>query len=130
MLDHPDSIPRLESDYLSLRESLGRLGDILLHANNPDDIRTAFHDSLLRAQELFHQEELEFETIGCSTVEANRNGHRKFIRDLGSLLHEYGITGAGIPLASEVRKTLLPWLHEHHRLIDQQLSRRRAAAFQ
>ena len=116
-------LEKLESDYQFLRESLTELADILIHSRTEERIAGAFKKCQSVAGDLFRDEESAMTAHGCTALAANKAGHGKFMKDLGIFEHEYLIHRAGIPLAIQIRGTMLPWLHEHHHVIDRQMAR-------
>lgn len=111
----------LEDRYRSLRESLVTLTDVLLHSRNEDELLDAFRVCGQMAIGLFRDEETAMAACQCSAQHANKAGHQRFMDCLGNLLHQYRQFGSGIPVATQVRRDLLPWLYEHHRVVDHQM---------
>jgi hemerythrin len=113
---------QLEDRYNSLRESLISLTDSLLHSRDESELLDAFRVSGQTAIAFFREEESAMADCHCPAENANRIGHKRFMHDLGALLHEYRQYGSGIPVATRVRRELLAWLYEHHRVVDHQLT--------
>lgn len=122
MTDSPD-ILEIEDRYQSLRQALTALGDRLVHAREEKEILEAFRAAGTQAVELFTGEEEAMASCDCPALEINRQGHRKFLRDLGQVLHHLREDRCGFHAASVLRRDLMPWLHEHHRLVDRQVVR-------
>gem|GEM_PF-1289361 len=113
---------QLEDRYRSLRESLNALTDALLHSRDEAELLDAFRASGQIAIAFFREEEAAMTECHCPAEQANKIGHKTFMHELGSLLHEYRHFGSGIPVATKVRRDLLAWLHEHHRVVDHQMT--------
>lgn len=112
---------QMEDRYRSLREALVTLTDVLLHTRSEEEHLHAFQVAGQMAIAFFRDEEQAMDDTICPASQANKAGHKKFMHDLGDLLHQARSEGSGIPAAIRLRRDLLPWLHEHHRVIDHQL---------
>ena len=112
---------QLEERYRSLRESLATLTDVLLHSRHQDDVLQAFQTSEQIAISMFRDEETAMAQCQCLAEKANKVGHQWFMEELGQCLHQYREMGSGIPVATMVRRDLMPWLYEHHRVVDHQM---------
>jgi len=113
---------QLEDRYRSLRESLITLTDVLLHSREEAELLDAFRVSGQLAISFFREEEAAMAECHCPAEQANKIGHKRFMHDLGALLHEYRQYGSGIPVATKVRRDLMAWLYEHHRVVDHQMT--------
>lgn len=111
----------LEAMYTTLVRSLNDLANVLLHAQDEAAANAAFRDAGKAAIELFHEEEQEMERTGCAALELNRAGHAKFSQTLSNLYAQVRAERSGVRAAGEVRRELLPWLQEHHAVVDRQL---------
>ncbi|HNY29607.1 MAG TPA: hypothetical protein PKO15_01855 [Fibrobacteria bacterium] len=120
MTESPD-ILEIEDRYQSLRRALMALGDRLVHAREEREILDAFRSAGTQAVELFAGEEEAMASCDCPALEINRQGHRKFLRDLGQVLHHLREDRCGFHAASVLRRDVMPWLHEHHRVVDRQV---------
>ncbi|MBK8800930.1 MAG: hypothetical protein IPN71_02525 [Fibrobacteres bacterium] len=120
MTETPD-IAEIEDRYLSLRAALTALGDRLVHAKEEKEILEAFRAAGTQAVELFTGEEEVMANCDCPALEVNRQGHQKFLRDLGQVLHHLREDRCGFHAASVLRRDVMPWLHEHHRVVDRQV---------
>ncbi|MBK9576480.1 MAG: hypothetical protein IPO40_05355 [Fibrobacteres bacterium] len=120
MTDSPD-ITEIEDRYQSLRAALTALGDRLVHSREEKEILDAFRAAGTQAVELFTGEEEAMASCGCPALEVNRQGHRKFLHELGQVLHHLREDRCGFHAASVLRRDLMPWLHEHHRVVDGQV---------
>ena len=112
---------RLEEMYSVLHESLVQLCEVLLHSQMNQEIDQAFRIAGSAAIRLFDAEEKEMEATNCPVLELNRAGHAKFRQDLSNLYAQVKGEYSGIRAAGVLRRTLLPWLLEHHALVDRQL---------
>jgi hemerythrin len=123
---------QLENAYSKLQESLRSLSDLLVHTSDDAKVIEAFRVTGSTAMGLFRAEEAAMEAVNCPLLESNRMGHKKFLRDLGQVLHEARSDRTGIHAAGILRREVVPWLHEHHAVVDRQmiLLRRRAEAAQ
>lgn len=120
MTDSPD-ILEIEDRYCSLRAALTALGDRLVHSRNEAEILDAFRAAGTQAVELFAGEEEAMASCDCPALEINRKGHKKFLHELGQVLHHLREDRSGFHAASVLRRELMPWLHEHHRVVDRQV---------
>ncbi len=111
----------LEDHYRSLRESLFRLTDILLHSSDEAEQLDCFRVSKEIAVNFFGSEEIAMEQCGCPAHPANRTGHQRFLYELAELESEFRQIENGIPVAIKLRRDLLSWLYEHHRVVDHQM---------
>ncbi|MCB9495633.1 MAG: hypothetical protein H6686_01970 [Fibrobacteria bacterium] len=98
------------------------LAEVLLHAKDDTQALNAFRDTGRLALELFQREELEMERCGCPALAVNRAGHGKFTQTLSNLYAQYIAERSGIRVSRDLRKELLPWIQEHHALVDRQLA--------
>jgi len=114
---------QLENGYKKLQESLRSLSDLLVYATDDAKIIEAFRATGSTAMDLFRAEESALETLGSPLLETNRTGHKKFLRDLGQILHEARADRTGIHAANLLRKEVIPWLTEHHAVVDRQVIR-------
>lgn len=112
---------QLEDRYRSLQEALVTLTDVLLHTQSEEEHLHAFQVAGQTAIAFFREEEIAMEESGCAALAANKLGHKRFMHELGDLLHRARSDGSGIPAATRLRRDLLPWLYEHHRVVDHQL---------
>jgi hemerythrin len=125
--------PQIDFEQLEkLQESLRSLSDLLVHTSDDAKVIEAFRVTGSTAMGLFRAEEAAMEAVNCPLLESNRMGHKKFLRDLGQVLHEARSDRTGIHAAGILRREVVPWLHEHHAVVDRQmiLLRRRAEAAQ
>lgn len=118
-MSHPAD---LEEMYSNLYERLGDLCEVLLHSSLEADVVQAFRVAGTAAIELFDAEEKEMEASGCPALEINRAGHDKFRQEISNLYAQYRGERSGIRAAGDLRRTLMPWLQEHHVLVDRQLA--------
>lgn len=112
----------LESMYSTLLRSLQDLSGVLLHAQEEAILNAAFRDAGKAAIELFHEEEMEMERSGCPALELNRAGHAKFSQTLSNLYAQVRAERSGVRASGDLRRELIPWLQEHHAVVDRQLS--------
>lgn len=117
-MSHPG---QLEAMYTELYESLVGLCEVLLHSNTDTEIVHAFRLAGKAAIELFELEEREMEESGCPALALNRAGHAKFRQEISNLYAQYRGERTGIRAAGDLRRQLLPWLQEHHVVVDRQL---------
>lgn len=117
-MSHPG---QLEAMYTVLYESLVDLCEVLLHSRSESEVLDAFRASGKAAIELFDLEEREMEASGCSALALNRAGHDKFRQEISNLYAQYRGERSGIRAAGDLRRQLLPWLQEHHVVVDRQL---------
>lgn len=108
--------------YSNLYERLGDLCEVLLHSSLDADVVQAFRVAGTAAIELFDAEEKEMEASNCPALELNRAGHDKFRQEISNLYAQYRGERSGIRAAGDLRRSLMPWLQEHHVLVDRQLS--------
>jgi hemerythrin len=118
----------LENGYKKLQESLRSLSDLLVYATEDAKIVEAFRITGSTAMDLFRAEESAMESADSPLLETNRTGHKKFLRDLGQVLHEARADRTGIHAANILRKEVIPWLSEHHAVVDRQVIRFLGAA--
>lgn len=112
----------LDSMYSSLVHHLHDLAGVLLHAQEESVMNAAFRETGKAAIELFHVEEQEMERTGCLALELNRAGHAKFSQTLSNLYAQVRAERSGVRAAGDVRRELIPWLQEHHAVVDRQLT--------
>lgn len=112
---------RLEEMYSVLHENLVQLCEVLLHSQKNQEIDQAFRIAGSAAIHLFDAEEKEMEATSCPALALNQAGHAKFRQDISNLYAQVKGEHSGIRAAGELRRTLLPWLIEHHALVDRQL---------
>lgn len=112
----------LESMYSTLLRSLQDLSGVLLHAQEETILNAAFREAGKAAIELFHDEELEMERTGCPALELNRAGHAKFSQTLSNLYAQVRAERSGVRASGDLRRELIPWLQEHHAVVDRQLT--------
>lgn len=112
---------RLEEMYSTLHGSLVQLCEVLLHSQKDQEIDRAFRSAGAAAIHLFDAEEKEMEATNCPALELDRSGHAKFRQDISNLYAQVKGEHSGIRAAGELRRVLLPWLQEHHALVDRQL---------
>jgi len=117
-MSHPGG---LEEMYSVLQESLVQLCEVLLHSQTNGEIDHAFRNAGMAAIQLFDAEEMEMDVSKCPALELNRAGHAKFRQDISNLYAQVRGEHSGIRAAGELRRQLLPWLQEHHALVDRQL---------
>lgn len=110
-----------ESMYSNLLRSLQDLASVLVHAQEDALVNAAFRDAGKAAIELFHEEEREMVRTGCPALELNRTGHAKFSQNLSNLYAQFRAERSGVRAAGDVRRELIPWLQEHHAVVDRQL---------
>lgn len=123
-------LDQMENGFAKLQDSLRSLSDLLVHVVDDARIVDAFRAAGGTAMELFRAEESVMEAVDCPLLETNRIGHRKFLRDLGQVLHEARTERTGIHAAGILRREILPWLVEHHAVVDRQVVRFVRAAAQ
>ena len=111
----------LESMYSRLLRALQDLAGVLVHAQDETVLNAAFRDAGKAAIELFQEEEQEMERTGCPALELNRAGHAKFSQTLSNLYAQVRAERSGVRAAGDVRRELIPWLQEHHAVVDRQL---------
>lgn len=111
----------LESMYSNLVRGLQDLASVLLHAQEEALVNAAFRDAGKAAIELFHEEEQEMVRTACPALELNRAGHAKFSQNLSNLYAQVRAERSGVRAAGDVRRELIPWLQEHHAVVDRQL---------
>lgn len=111
----------LEAMYSLLLQRLVHLAGVLLHTQDEGEVNQAFREAGKAAIELFHDEELEMERSGCPALELNRAGHAKFSATLSNLYAQVRAERSGIRAAGDLRRELIPWLQEHHAVVDRQL---------
>jgi len=111
----------LEAMYSLLHQRLVHLAGVLLHSQDEAEMNQAFREAGKAAIELFHDEELEMERSGCPALELNRAGHAKFSATLSNLYAQVHAERSGIRAAGDLRRELIPWLQEHHAVVDRQL---------
>ena len=111
----------MEARYESLRDTLRELSDLLVHSSDDTRVLEVFRSAKGTAAELFQAEELAMESMDCPVLEANRSGHRKFMRALDEVQEEARLQRLGIHAAGILRREILPWLHDHHSIVDRQL---------
>lgn len=111
----------IEDRYHTLREALTYLGDRLVHSRDEEVILDAFRQAGTQAVEMFAGEEEAMASCDCPALEVNRKGHRRFLHDLGMVIHHFRRDGSGMHAATILRRELMPWLHEHHRIVDRQV---------
>lgn len=111
----------LEDMYTKLQNSLLRLSDMLVYVTEDAKVIEAFRLAGSTAMDLFRAEESAMDAVNCQLLETNRTGHKKFLHDLGQVLHEARADRTGIHAASVLRRELIPWLHEHHSVVDRQM---------
>ena len=116
-------LDQLETGYLKLQDSLRALSDLLVHVTDDAKVVEAFRATGSTAMDLFRWEESAMEAVDCPLLETNRTGHKKFLRDLGQVLHEARIDRTGIHAAGILRREVIPWLNEHHAVVDRQMIR-------
>lgn len=114
-------IDQLEDGYAKLQDSLRVLSDLLVHVTDEAKVVDAFRVAGSSAMDLFRAEESAMEAVNCPFLESNRTGHKKFLRDLGQVLHEVRIDRTGIHAEGILRREIVPWLHEHHAVVDRQM---------
>jgi hemerythrin len=118
-MSHPKD---LEEMYSNLYERLGDLCEVLLHSSLDVEVVQAFRVAGTAAIELFELEEREMEASKCPALELNRAGHDKFRQEISNLYAQYRGERSGIRAAGDLRRNLMPWLQEHHVLVDRQLA--------
>lgn len=111
----------LESMYALLLRQLQDLAGVLVHAQDEAVLNAAFRDAGKTAIELFHEEEQEMERTGCPALGLNRAGHAKFSQTLSNLYVQVRAERSGVRAAGDLRRELIPWLQEHHAVVDRQL---------
>jgi len=114
-------LDQLEVAYLKVVDSLRSLSDFLVHHTDDAAIIEEFRVTGSTAMDLFRAEESAMEAFNCPLLESSRIGHKKFLRDLGQVLHEARIDRTGIHAAGILRREVIPWLHEHHAVVDRQM---------
>lgn len=114
-------LEHLEDRYVKLQDSLRALSDLLVHILDDAKLIEAFRVTGSTAMDLFRAEESAMESMSCPLLETNRTGHKKFLRDLGQVLHEARLDRTGIHAAGILRREVIPWLHEHHAVVDRQM---------
>ena len=112
----------LETRYESLRDTLRELSDLLVHSADDTRVLEVFRTAKGTATELFQAEETAMESMDCPVLEANRLGHRKFMKALEEVQEEARLQNLGIHAAGILRREILPWLHDHHSVVDRQLA--------
>lgn len=117
-MSHPGD---LEEMYSDLHERLVQLCEVLLHARTDGEMNLAFRTAGAAAIKLFDAEEREMEASGCSALALNQAGHKKFKQEISNLFAQTRGERSGIRAAGDLRRQLLPWLQEHHALVDRQL---------
>lgn len=115
-------LDQLETRYTKLQDSLLSLSDLLVYVTEDAKVVEAFRLAGSTAMDLFRAEESAMEAVNCPLLETNRTGHKKFLRDLGQVLHEARIDRTGIHAARILRREVIPWLHEHHSVVDRQMA--------
>lgn len=120
----------LEGMYCVLQQELADLCEVLLHSRDDAQVLQAFRDAGRAAIELFEAEEKAMEESGCVALALNRAGHNKFRQEISNLFAQYRGERSGIRAAGDLRRGLIPWLQEHHAVVDRQLDHhlRRAAS--
>jgi len=111
----------LEELFTLLHQRLVRLAEVLLHAQIDSEIKQAFRDAGKAALILFRDEELEMERTACPALALNRAGHQKFMQKLSNLSAQVIAERSGVRASGDLRRDLLPWLMEHHAVVDRQL---------
>lgn len=111
----------LESMYTRLLRALHDLAGVLVHAQDESVLNAAFREAGTAAIELFHEEEQEMERTACPALELNRAGHAKFTQTLSNLYAQVRAERSGVRAAGDLRRELIPWLQEHHAVVDRQL---------
>lgn len=111
----------LEPMYSRLLSALQELAGVLVHAQDEAALNAAFREAGKAAIELFHEEEQEMERTGCPALAVNRAGHEKFSQTLSNLYAQVRAERSGVRAAGDLRRELIPWLQEHHAVVDRQL---------
>lgn len=111
----------LESMYTRLLRALQDLAGVLVHAQDESVLNAAFREAGKAAIELFHEEEQEMERTACPALDLNRTGHAKFSQTLSNLYAQVRAERSGVRAAGDLRRELIPWLQEHHAVVDRQL---------
>lgn len=111
----------LEPMYSRLLSALQELAGVLVHAQDEAALNAAFREAGKAAIELFHEEEQEMERTGCPALAVNRTGHEKFSQTLSNLYAQVRAERSGVRAAGDLRRELIPWLQEHHAVVDRQL---------
>lgn len=111
----------LERMYCVLQEELADLCEVLLHSHDDAQVLQSFRSAGRAAIELFEAEEKSMEDSGCPALGLNRAGHDKFRQEISNLFAQYRGERSGIRAAGDLRRNLIPWLQEHHAVVDRQL---------
>lgn len=116
----------METRYELLRTTLHELSDLLVHSVDDDRLLEVFGHARGTADALFLAEERALGSADRRVTQANRKGHRRFLLALDEVRREAQDRRLGIHAAGVVRREILPWLHEHHVVVDRQLLQRDA----
>jgi hemerythrin len=114
----------MENRYEQLRSTLHELSDVLVHSGDEELLLELFRHAQGSAAEMFQEEEHVLRGLDDHMALANRQGHQRFLKALEEIQREAQGQRLGIHAAGLLRRELLPWLHEHHAVVDRQLLER------
>jgi hemerythrin len=116
-------LPDLDESFPKLVGQLEKLQQSVLNCEEGRPVEQAFHATGLLALRIFRREEEAMHLCRDKGEPGHRAAHRKFLDSLTRARTRFQAEGPSVGLAQDIRRELVDWLVDHHRLMNADMGR-------